>query len=165
MPARYGSLAVLLLLVVAAAYVAGSFEAGEWYYQKLNKPAWTPPGATLGAGWALAWLTLALAAWQSWRSDRYARPGARAGALAWWLLLLALTVGWSALFFGLNRIGWAWLDLSLALAVILFCIRAFLPLSRQAAYLMLPGLLWLLFIWVLNLAMWTLNGGPLGRFL
>ena len=161
MPARYGSLAVLLLLVVAAAYFAGSFEAGEWYYQKLNKPAWTPPGAVLGAGWALTWLTLALAAWQVWRSGRYARLG----ALAWWLLLLALTVGWSALFFGLNRIGWAWLDLGAALAVTLLCIRAFLPLSRQAAYLMLPALMWLLFTWVLNLVTWTINGGPLERLL
>jgi tryptophan-rich sensory protein len=159
MQARYGSLAVLLLVVVAAAYLAGSFEAGEWYYQKLSKPSWTPPGAVLGIGWALAWLTLALAAWQVWRSGHYARLA----ALAWWLLLLGLTVGWSALFFGLNRIGWAWLELGVALAVALFCIRAFLPLSRQAAYLMLPGLLWLLFTWVLNLVQWTLNGGPLGR--
>jgi tryptophan-rich sensory protein len=161
MPARYGSLAVLLLLVVAAAYLAGSFEAGEWYYQKLGKPSWTPPGAVLGVGWALAWLTLALAAWQLWRSGHYERLG----ALAWWLLLLGLTVGWSALFFGLNRIGWAWLELGVALAVALFCIRAFLPLSRQAAWLMLPGVLWLLFTWVLNLVMWTINGGPLARFL
>jgi tryptophan-rich sensory protein len=161
MPARYASLAVLLLLVVAAAYLAGSFEAGEWYYQKLSKPSWTPPGAVLGGGWALAWLTLALAAWQLWQSGHYARLG----ALAWWLLLLALTVGWSILFFGLNRIGWAWLELGLALAVALLCIRAFHPLSRQAAWLLLPGLAWLGFIWVLNLVMWSINGGPLGRFL
>jgi tryptophan-rich sensory protein len=104
---------------------------------------------------------LALAAWQLWRSGHYERLG----ALAWWLLLLGLTVGWSALFFGLNRIGWAWLELGVALAVALFCIRAFLPLSRQAAWLMLPGVLWLLFTWVLNLVMWTINGGPLARFL
>jgi translocator protein len=161
MPARYGSLAVLLLLVVAAAYLAGSFEAGEWYYQKLSKPSWTPPGAVLGGGWALAWLTLALAAWQLWQSGHYARLG----ALAWWLLLLALTVGWSILFFGLNRIGWAWLELGLALTVALLCIRAFHPLSRQAAWLLLPGLSWLGFIWVLNLVLWSINGGPLGRFL
>jgi translocator protein len=161
MLARYGSLAVLLLLVVAAAYLAGSFEAGEWYYQKLSKPSWTPPGAVLGGGWALAWLTLALAAWQLWQSGHYARLG----ALAWWLLLLALTVGWSILFFGLNRVGWAWLELGLALAVALLCIRAFHPLSRQAAWLLLPGLSWLGFIWVLNLVLWSINGGPLGRFL
>ena len=160
MTARYGSLAVLLLVVVAASYLAGSFEAGEWYYLKLGKPAWMPPGALLGVGWAVAHLLMALAAWQIWVSGHYARSG----ALTWWLLLLVLNVAWSAVFFGLNRIGWACLELGLALAVALFCIRAFHPLSRQAAWLMLPVLLWLLFTWVLNLVLWTLNGGPLARF-
>ena len=161
MPARYGSLAVLLLMVVAASYLAGSFAAGEWYYVKLGKPAWTPPGAALGVGWAVAWLLLALAAWQVWLSGHYARLG----ALTWWLLLLVLTVAWSTLFFGLHRIGWAWLELSLVLVVALFCIRAFHPLSKQAAWLMLPVLLWLGFSWVMNLVLWTINGGPLARFL
>jgi tryptophan-rich sensory protein len=105
MPARYGSLTVLLLMVVGAALLAGSFEAGEWYYQKLSKPSWTPPGAALGVGWAVAWLTQALAAWQLWQSGHYARLG----ALAWWAAAAGADrlVG---LFFGINRIGWAWLD-------------------------------------------------------
>jgi hypothetical protein len=30
---------------------------------------------------------------------------------------------------------------------------------------MLPALMWLLFTWVLNLVTWTINGGPLARFL
>lgn len=161
MPARYGSLAVLLLVVVVASYLAGSFEAGEWYYRQVGKPSWTPRGAVLGAGWAAAYLLMALAAWQVWLGGHYARLG----ALSWWLLLLVLNVAWSVLFFGLHRIGWAWLELGLALAVALFCIRAFYPLSRQAAWLMLPVLLWLLFTWILNLVLWTMNGGPLARFL
>ncbi|MGK2926394.1 MAG: TspO/MBR family protein [Lysobacterales bacterium] len=160
MPARYGSLAVLLLVVVAAAYLAGSFEAGEWYYVKLSKPAWTPPGAVLGAGWAVAYLLMALAAWQVWLGGHYARLGALT-----WCLLLVLTVAWSALFFGLHRIGWAWLEMGLALAIALFCVLAFRPLSKQAAWLMVPVLLWLGFIWVWNLVLWTINGGPLARFL
>ena len=161
MPARNGALVVLLIVVVAASYLAGSFDAGEWYFVKLNKPAWTPPAVALGIGWAVAWLLLALAAWQVWVSGHYARLG----ALTWWLLLLVLIVTWSALFFGLNRIGWAWLALGLALVVALFCIRAFHPLSRQAAWLMLPVLIWLGFSWVMNLLLWTINGGLLARFL
>jgi tryptophan-rich sensory protein len=147
-------------VVVAASNLAGSFEAGEWFYVKLSKPAWSPPGAVLGAGWALAYLLMALAAWQVWLGGHYARLG----AVTWWLLLI-LTVAWSALFFGLHRIGWAWLELGLALAIALFCIRAFRPLSKQAAWLMVPVLLWLGFIWVWNLVLWTTNGGPLARFL
>ena len=157
MTARYLSLAALLALVVAAFLVAGSFEAGEWYYRDLNRPGWAPPGFAWGLGWALAWLFLAAAAWQLWQTDHYARLG----ALAWWLVLLVLITAWSPLFFGLHRIGWAWMELTVALGVVVFCYRAVRPLSAQAANLLLPAALWLLFIWTLNLVLWATNGGPL----
>lgn len=160
MTARYGSLAMLLVLVVSACFVAGSFEAGEWYYQKLNKPAWTPSGMVWGAGWAMAYLMLASAAWQLWLTGHHARLG----ALVWWLVLVLLIVAWSALFFGQHRIGWAWLELSAALGVTVLCLQSFRRLSRQAAWLLLPALAWLLFVWVLNLVTWATNGGPLSWF-
>lgn len=159
--ARYGPLAVFLALVVLASFLAGSFEAGEWYYQNLTRPSWTPPGWLFGAAWSVLYVLAALAAWQVWLSGHYARLG----ALAWWVLLLTLNVCWSALFFGLHRIGWAWLELGAAIGIALFCIKAFLPLSKQGAYLMVPLLLWLVFAWILNLSMWTLNGGLFGRTL
>jgi benzodiazapine receptor len=161
MLARYGSLAAFLALVVAAMFLAGRFEAGEWYYQVLARPSWTPPGWFSGAAWSVLYVLAALAAWHVWLSGHYSRFG----VLAWWVLLLVLNVSWSALFFGLNRIGWAWLDLAAAIGVAVFCIKAFRPLSKQGAYLMIPMLLWLVFAWVLNLAMWAMNGGLLGRLL
>lgn len=161
MTARYASLAALLALVVGASFLAGSFEAGEWYYQKLSRPAWTPPAVLFALAWATFYLLLALAAWQVWASGHYERMR----ALAWWLLLLLLAVGWSWLFFGFNLIGWSWLALGAALVVNLLCLRAFLPLSRQGALLLTPAFVWLLFLWALNLVMWSSNGGFLGRWL
>lgn len=157
MTARYLSLAALLALVLAASFVAGSFEAGEWYYLKLNKPAWTPPGFAWGLGWALTYLFLAVAAWQLWQTDHYARLG----ALAWWLILLVLVAAWSPMFFGLNRLGWAWMELTAALGTAVFCYRAFRQLSPPAANLLLPAFAWLLFTWILTFVLWATNGGPL----
>ena len=74
-------------------------------------------------------------------------------------------VAWSALFFGLHRPGWAWLELGVVILVAVMCIRAFRPLSRQAAWLMVPYLLWVIFAWVLNLAAWTLSGGLFSKVL
>lgn len=157
MTARYASLAAMLIMVVAASLVAGSYEAGEWYYRDLTRPAWTPDSFIWGVGWSLAYLFLAVAAWQLWLSGHYARLT----ALAWWLLLLVLVVAWSPLFFGLNRIGWAWMELTAALGAAVLCYRAFRPLSMQAARLLLPATAWLLFIWLLNFVLWATNGGPL----
>jgi len=151
---RYASLAVFLLLVVFAAAVGSRFPAGEWYAE-LAKPGWTPPSWLFGPVWSALYVMMALAAWKVWLSGHYSR----AGALTWWSLQLVLNAAWSWLFFGLERPGWAWIDMSLLMVLVVFCIRAFRLVSRPAAYLMLPYLLWLVFAWFLNLAIWTLNGG------
>jgi benzodiazapine receptor len=159
MIARYGSMAAFLALVVLAAAIGASFEAGEWYFQKVNKPAWTPPAWLFGPVWSVLYLTMAMAAWKVWMTGHYSRVG----ALGWWGLQLVMNVAWSWLFFGLERPGWAWAEMSILIAVVLLCIKAFHLLSKPAAYLMLPYLAWLIFAWVLNLVIWTMNGGLLSK--
>ncbi|NNK51268.1 MAG: tryptophan-rich sensory protein [Xanthomonadales bacterium] len=158
---RYFSLAAFLLLVVVASLAGSSFEAGEWYYVTMRRPSMAPPGWLYAVIWALIYIFMAAAAWKIWLTEHYARLG----ALAWWVLLLVLNIAWSALFFGLHRPGWALPVLLLATGAAILCIRAFSRLSRPAAYLMVPYLGWVLFLLVLNLAIWTVNGGALAGFL
>ena len=141
--------------------IGASFEAGEWYFTVMKQPSWMPPWWLFGPVWAVLYLLMALAAWQVWLTGHYSRLG----ALSWWGFLLVLNVCWSALFFGLNLIGWAWLLLGLTTGVAILCIRAFLALSKQAAYLMAPYLVWIILAWALNLVLWTINGGIFSRFL
>ena len=157
MVARYGSMAIFLLLVVAAAAIAGSFEAGEWYFN-MNKPSWTPPSWVYGPAWSALYLLMALAMWKVWDSGHYLRLG----SLVWWLLQLGLNVAWSWLFFGLHRIGWSLLEMTLLIGLVVLCTKAFSAASRTAAAMMIPYLLWLLFTWLLNFSIWILNGGGLG---
>jgi len=161
MMGRYGSLAVFLAVTVAVSVVASAFEAGEWYYVTAGLPAWSPPRWLLGPVWALAWLALALSGWQLWISGR---PERRERLIAW-LALLLLTGAWSWLMFGLHRPGWSWLLIGAVLALAAFSLRWFRPVSRQAAGLLLPFTAWIAFLWVWNLAFWTINGGFFLRFL
>jgi len=154
---RYAWMAVFLLLVIIAAAVAGSFEAGQWYFL-LNKPAWTPPAWLFGPVWSVLYVLMAVAMWLVWDT----RHHNRVGALIWWLIQLILNAAWSWLFFGLTRSGWALAEMLILIAMVIFCTRAFFNASRLAAALMLPYLLWLAFAWVLNFSIWTLNGGGLG---
>ena len=119
MVARHASMAVFLALVVLAAAIAGRFEAGEWYYS-MNKPAWTPPPWFFPPVWAALYLMMALAAWQVWLTGHYSRIQ----ALAWWMIQLVLNVAWSWLFFDLHRSGWAWLELSLLIAIVVATLGA-----------------------------------------
>ena len=161
MMTRYGSLVIFLLLVVAVAIAASGFEAGTWYFHKATLPAWTPPPWLFGPGWSLAYLGLALAAWQAWLGGRDGRVPA---LFAWGVLLLS-SGAWSWLLFGIHRPGWAWLLLGVVLALAAWCSLRFRPLAGQATWLMLPFVAWIAFLWVWNLALWTLNGGPVARLL
>jgi len=157
MNSRYATMAIFLLLVIFAAYVSGSFEAGAWYFS-MSKPAWTPPAWLFGPVWAILYLLMALAMWKVWISGHASRNG----ALIWWLLQLWFNVAWSWLFFGLERTGWAMLELLFLIGLVILCIRMFLAISRQAALMMVPYLLWLCFAWLLNFSIWRMNGGSLG---
>ena len=77
------------------------------------------------------------------------------------LIQLGFNAAWSWLFFGLHRVGYALLDLTLLVGLVVMCIQAFRPISRPAAGLMLPYLAWLMFAWALNLTIWLMNGGGL----
>ena len=154
MIARYSPLAVFLLLVVSASYLATGFEAGEWYHVTMRQPSWTPPHWLYGPAWALVYVMMALSAWKIWMTGHYSRMG----ALTWWVLLLMLNVAWSALLFSLHRPGWALPVLGLTLGITVFCMRSFGRVAGDAALLMTPYLLWIAFLAVLNLAIWGANG-------
>lgn len=154
---QYISLAIVLLAVVAASAFGANFEAGVWY-QALNKPTWTPPDWVYGPVWAVIYLLMAVAAWRVWVSGKKIRMG----ALAWWILILALNVAWSWTMFGLNRPGWALAVSFILLGLAVMCSRAFFLLSRPAGWMMIPLLGWLAFVVILNFRIWALNGGGIG---
>lgn len=158
---HYFSLLVFLILVIAASLTSTSFDAGEWYNVTMNQPSFTPPGWLYSVIWALVYVSMAIAAWKIWSTAHYSRLA----VLSWWVLLLVLNIGWTFLFFGWHRPGWALPLLSLILVIAVFCIRAFRSLSREAAWQMAPYLAWTGFLWIFNLWVWTINGGALGRIL
>jgi tryptophan-rich sensory protein len=151
---RYLPLAAFLALVVAAAWFGAQFPAGE-YYALINKPDWSPPPWLFGPVWSVLYVLMAVAMWKVWMTGQQARLG----ALAWWLLQLTLNAAWSWLFFGLTRTGWAMAEMALLIGIVVLCIKAFSQVSKPAAWLMVPYLLWLGVAFALNFSVWSMNGG------
>lgn len=154
---RLVSLAVFLLLVVVAAAVGGQFVGGDWY-QVMIKPSWNASPMVMASVWAVLYVLMAVSAWMVWDTMR----GLARVALGWWGLQLLLSISWSWLFFGLNRIGWSLAIVSLWILVVLIVIRVFRPIKSEASNLMMPLAVWLIYIWILNFFQWHLNGGGLG---
>ncbi|MBT8074988.1 MAG: tryptophan-rich sensory protein, partial [Gammaproteobacteria bacterium] len=142
---RLTSLSLFLLLAMIAAAVGGQFTGGEWY-QAMRQPPWSPPAVVMALVWALAYVMMAVAAWMVWDTRR----GLARVALAWWVLQLLLGIGWSWVFFGMHRPGWALVVLAAWWLVVLVVIRTFRSVKTAASRLVGPVAIWLLFCWVLG---------------
>ncbi|MFT5141377.1 MAG: benzodiazapine receptor [Lysobacterales bacterium] len=154
---------VLLAIVALVASFGSQYMPGEWY-SLIHKPSWTPPNWLFGPVWAVLYLLMTIAAWKVWQeqhplSDR---------ALLYWLVQLLLNGAWSWLFFGLNNPGLALIEMTVLIIAISATIRLFRRISLAAANMLTPYLIWVSFAWILNLAIWWMNGAGrkiLGFFL
>jgi len=143
-----------LAVCFAAASLGALFMPGEWY-ASLRKPSWNPPGWVFGPVWSVLYTLMAVAAWLVWKQGGFAmqrRP------LVLFLVQLVLNAAWSPLFFGLHWPGVAFAEILLLWLAIAATMRAFHPVSRPAAWLLLPYLAWVGFAAVLNGVLWRLNG-------
>ena len=151
-----GLLGWLLAAFAAGAVGAvGSVDAAS-FYAELNKPSWAPPAWVFGPVWSTLYALMGVAAWLVWRS-----PGSHAMALGLFVAQLAANALWSWLFFAWHRGALAALEVLVLLALILATIVAFSRISRLAALLLVPYLLWVSFASVLTWTLWRSNPGLL----
>jgi translocator protein len=147
-------LAGWLALTYLFAWVGGQFTPGAWY-EALEKPPWTPPGALFGPVWAALYTAMAVAAWLVWLRVGFHRASAL--PLGLYLVQLALNAAWSWIFFGLQAPGWAFAEIVVLWVAIVLTTMAFFRVRRSAGFLFLPYLAWVTFAAALNLSIWRLN--------
>ena len=64
---------------------------------------------------------------------------------------------WSFLFFKFHHVGWALLDLGLLIFFVALTGHVFFRIKKAAGLLLLPYLLWCIYAFTLNAAIWWLN--------
>ena len=158
-PGRRGEMLALagflvLCLAVAAAGGAVTATSVDGWYQTLTKPSFNPPDWVFAPVWTTLFVLMAVAGWRVWR--RRGHPG-RALALTLFGVQLALNLLWSCLFFGLQAIGAALVEVVMLLGAILATSAMFSRIDRRAAWLMVPYAAWVSFAVLLNTSIWMLN--------
>ncbi len=151
------SVAALAALLIAG--IGGTLtDLGPWY-RSLQQPGWAPPDAVFPVAWTLVLAFWALAAVETWRN--LATRAQQETLVGLFALTGLLNIGWSLLFFRLQRPDWALAELLLLwlslVTLALWCRRH----SRVAPWLLLPYILWVTLAGFLNLAVVRLNG-PFG---
>ncbi len=137
--------AVLLFGFMSGRASNSGFE-NRWF-AALNLPDFMPPGWVFGAAWTVFYILLGL----SLAMVLNARGAKGRGvALGLFVTQLALNFCWSPLFFGAHQVSLALVLIIVILLLAVVTFRAFLPIRRTAALLLLPYIAWLTFASVLN---------------
>lgn len=149
-----------LLAVFAAAAVGGfaSANSGE-FYRELVRPSWAPPAWLFGPVWSVLYALMGIAAWLVWRARGFA--DARKALLVF-IAQLAANALWTWLFFVWRWGGAAFAEILVLWALILVTTILFWRVSRIAAALLVPYLMWVSFAAALTLSTWQLNPALLG---
>ena len=135
------------------AQVSPGIASAEWY-QSISKPSWNPPSWVFGPVWTILYTMMGFAAWTVWKQYGFKKAGA---ALTLFFIQLVLNGLWSQIFFGMQQIGWAFAEIVVLLAAIIFTTMLFFKKSKLAGWLMAPYIAWVSFATVLNGAIWWLN--------
>lgn len=154
---RYVPLVGFIALSQAAGLIGTLFTADAIpaWYATLVRPEFAPPNWVFGPVWTLLYLAMGIAAYLVWEKGSERRDVKI--ALGIFLVQLALNTWWSIIFFGQQNIGGALLEISILWLTIVLTIFAFARISRTAAWLLVPYLLWVSFATYLNYAFWVLN--------
>ncbi len=145
--------AVSILIPLAAGYIGSIFTISSipTWYAALNKPTFSPPNWIFGPVWTALYIMMGISLYMVWKREPDSIP------LSLFGIQLSLNVLWSYLFFGLKSPLYAFIEIIMLWAAILLTILNFKNISKTAAILLIPYLLWVSFAAVLNFYILLLN--------
>jgi len=142
------------LLVGFLSSFATQTSVNDWYLG-LNKPSFNPPNWVFAPVWSLLYIMMGVAAGIVWGKG-FHHIWVKT-ALYHFGFQLLLNASWSIVFFGMKKPFWGLLVILTLLILIALTIRWFKVVSKKAAWLMVPYLLWVGFATALNYKIWELN--------
>ncbi len=124
----------------------------DWF-QYLQKPSWNPPNWLFGPVWTILYTMMGISVAMIWHS----KDDGKKAAIIFFMIQFILNLLWSHLFFNIHAMGWAFAEIILMALFIFMTIIYFFKINKNAAYLLVPYLLWVSFASILNYSIWTLN--------
>ena len=146
---------VASVVVCEAAGALGSvftISAIPSWYAALQKPWFTPPNWLFAPVWLALYFLMGATLYLLW--ERRPRSGA---ALVAFGVQLALNVAWSMVFFGAHDLLYGFLVIAALWVAILVTVVLSYRVSRSAAALVVPYILWVTIASALNYYVWAVN--------
>jgi tryptophan-rich sensory protein len=145
--------AIAVLLPLAVGTVAGYLTRGaQMMFSIVDKPPLSPPGWLFPVVWTILYVLMGIASYIIYQQGNDREDVKE--ALTFYLVQLAFNFFWTIIFFNLEWYLFAFFWLIVLWGLILITILKFNKISRAAAYLMIPYLVWVTFAGYLNLGIY-----------
>lgn len=125
------------------------------WYKTLNKPIFNPPNSLFGPVWTILFLLMGISLYLIWTKGLKSKKVKE--GMNVFMIQLGLNLLWSIVFFGFHSPFLALIDIVVLWVLILITILKFSKISKPAAYLLIPYLLWVSFAAILNFSILILN--------
>jgi benzodiazapine receptor len=126
-----------------------------WWYARLRKPAFTPPGPVFGAAWSVLYCLIGFAGYRLLRAPPSSR---RTTALSGWSGTVAGIALFPWTFFGRRDLVTSGVVTTGMLAASATTVVAATGVDQAAARAMSPAVAWVTFALLLNEELWRRNG-------
>lgn len=139
----------ILIGVIPSIFVFKSMNV----YNSLNRPPLSPPPIVFPIAWTILYMLMGISIYIIMQSKRKLKKNAR---LIYYIQLITNAL-WSPIFFGFEEYFLAFLWILMLIVFVITMIFTFYKISKKAAYIQIPYLLWLLFASYLNFGVFVLN--------
>lgn len=124
-------------------------------FDNINKPPLSPPGILFPIVWSILYTLMGISSYLIYTSD--STSGEISRALKIYLLQLVINFFWSIFFFNFGWYLFSFIWLLLLWVLIVVMILKFYPISKKAALLQIPYLLWVSFAGYLTFGIYLMN--------
>jgi benzodiazapine receptor len=125
-------------------------ETDSRWYKSLKQSPLTPPSWVFPIAWTILYALIIASGIVFLSATTSISSGVRSTGFFYYCAAWVLNLSWSQIFFRFQRPDLSFVVILGMLAFIALNIRAFYPVSRLAAYLLVPYMLWVSFATYLN---------------
>lgn len=154
----YSRILLCVAICLAVGYLSSitTQSSIKTWYPTIEKPIFNPPNWNFAPVWTMLFILMGIAAGMVWNKLETNKELVKKGLLFFTIQLL-LNALWSYLFFGLNNVLLALIEIILLWLVIYETYHIFKQIDKKASYLLIPYLAWVGFATILTGSIFWLN--------
>lgn len=155
---KYLRISYCIIICLTVGFFSGKITQSSiaTWYPTLVKPAFNPPNYIFAPVWTILYTFMGIAAGLIWNEIDNKTKEVKI-ALQYFILQLGLNALWSYLFFGLQNLALASIEIILLLLILVECYKLFKPINATAAKLFIPYIAWVSFATLLTCSIFYLN--------